>query len=221
MEEFVSYETYDMISHIKDYVLENDYPSIKKLLDAVGIENGTTLYFSDLARTTISEILTYASVQATYDELSEAIAFELVERSAGIIDPFKFMDTMLCYIDYKPDRDVTLPPELLREFKLVEPSANFYSMVCSLSEEEFLMLIYLILKEKLSEKLGNTATAISRSTLPALLSYAYCNHVLPGDIFFAYLASNLTGVDDGFFETQRAIGNEDDIFGEDDEDYDD
>lgn len=216
MEEFVSYETYDMISHIKEYIFSNDYNSIKKLLDAIGVERGFTQYFSDRARTTISKLLAYASAQATYDQLSEEIALELIARSASVISPLDFLNVMLCYIDYKRVPNVTLPARLVYEFYRPEPSEHFYSMVCSLSEDRYLMLIDFIVEGKIK-----TPTAISRSTLPALLTYAYRNHVLPGDIFFAYLASNLTGVDDGFFETQRAIGNEDDIFGEDDEDYDD
>ena len=176
---------------LRQCVIENDTKRLKQILDAFGIETEETKLFTDGKRQLLCTLLTYASVCAKKGTLKEEFANELIKRVGFLVELFDFVEAMLFYLDYQPTNNPEIHPprRLIKEMHKSFPNEEIiYSQARTMSQEQFMFLAELMAS-------GGFSSYLHKKCVAPLLLFVYNHQVIPGDIFFAYVASNLTRED--------------------------
>lgn len=176
---------------LRTCVIENDVKNLKKMLDDMGIRREGTEIFTDKKRRNLCIILSYASACAKNGFLKEEFSNELIERVAMLVEVYDFLNNMLLYLDHQPKEEegegFYAPRRLIDEMHRMFPNDSIYTLVRTMSTEQFMFLSELMVTGEFKE--------LNRKCTAPILLYCYNKCILPHDICLAYIATSLMRVD--------------------------
>ena len=185
---------------VMNAILNNDTGRAAEMLEGFDLlKDGTPPHFTSADKHLVSTMLGAASVAAWHEDLDEDLAYELIERTAMTVDIFPFLRLVVAGAEIENEDFDTIPENIRTALRRNDYTDQIARAIEDLDDDTFeAFLAYYIT--------GEIETSHVKFNLP-VIRHIYSDEVIPADLLFAFMASNLREtIDEHFGGLHDALG---------------
>lgn len=178
---------------ILDAILNNDTAKAAEMLKGFNLtKDSTPPHFTSAGRQVVSTMLGAASAMSLHGNLDDDLAYELIERTAMTVDIFPFLHlVVICGEIERGDFD-TIPEKIRAALRKNDYTDQIARAIEDLDADVLKTLLNFFLSP------GEVKTSHVKFTLP-VIRRIYSDKIIPANLMFALMASNLRDTIDGHF----------------------
>lgn len=177
---------------VQDAILNNNTARVTEMLERFNLtKDGTPPHFTSADKELVSTMLSFASAMSYRDDLDSGLAEELIERTAMTVNIFPFVRLVVAVAEIETDDFDVIPEEIRTALRKNDYTDQIARAIEDLDDDTFeAFLAYYIT--------GEIEKSHVKFSLP-VIRHIYNDEVIPADLLFAFMASNLRKTIDEHF----------------------
>lgn len=166
-------------------VRDNDVAKVAEILEMLNLKkDGTNPRFTSQCREVMTLMLGAASAVAAGSDtghLEYDLAMELVERTAKVVDIFKFLQLVATAMRFENESYDIIPKPIRSALDQNSPSYAVEQAIGNMDPDAFEAMASLLLSDGFNQ--------LNVSFTPPIIRYVYENQIVSDDLLFAFMAA--------------------------------
>ena len=177
--------TISSINELMDTIQKSDVNRVAEVLEELGItKNAPPSCITPASHRLMSATLSFASIAAWHETLTDDMAYEIINRVARAVNTFSLIKFVIAGAKISTNDYDAIPKELISNLQRNEFDDKAAEVVAALDESTFAALLSYV-------DGSDTVTALKRDFGLSLVRYIYAHRVVPADLMFSFMANCL------------------------------